>query len=65
MNAQFIVDGVEHARNAFIQQMNQLRQSLLQAGLPEDKLNEILNQQNFSVGNITLPLNKIKSIDFK
>lgn len=65
LDAQFIVDGVENARQAFIQQMSQLRQSLLQAGLAEDKLNEILNQQNFAVGNISLPLNKIKSIDWK
>ena len=65
LDAQFIVDGVEQARNAFIKQMQQLRQSLLQAGLPEDKLNEILNNQNFAVGNITLPLNKMKNIELK
>lgn len=65
LDAQFIVDGVENARAAFIQQMQQLRQSLLQAGLPEDKLNEILSRQNFAVGNISLPISKIKSIDFK
>ncbi|MDO4908084.1 VapD [Neisseria sp.] len=65
LDAQFIVDGVEAARTAFIQQIQQLRQSLLQAGLSEDKLNEILNQQNFAIGNINLPLNKMKNIELE
>lgn len=65
LDAQFIVDGVENARQVFIQQMNQLRENLLKAGLSEEQLNEILNQQNFSVGSISLPLNKMKNIELK
>ena len=50
-NAQFIVDGIAQAREAFERRLDLLRQQLISAGLPQDKIDEILNSQVFSLEN--------------
>jgi virulence-associated protein VapD len=52
-NAQFIVDGVAEARKAFDRRVAELRQQLLDAGLPPEKVEEIVGQQKLSLENIT------------
>ena len=47
--AQFIIDGVEKAREAFNRGLLELRQELANAGLPDDKINEILSKRQFSL----------------
>ena len=51
-NAQFIVDGVSKAREAFELRVAVLRQQLVDAGLSTDKINEIVGQQTFSLDNV-------------
>ena len=46
-NAQFIVDGVQRAREAFQRSLDGLRQELLQAGLPANKVEEIVGKRQF------------------
>ena len=46
-NAQFIVDGVQRARQAFYLSLNNLRKELLEAGLPENKVKDIVNKRQF------------------
>lgn len=48
-NAQFIVDGVQQARQKFNQAIADLRNELLEAGLSETKVNEIVNKRQFSL----------------
>lgn len=48
-NAQFIVDGVQAAREAFKCSLQTLRQELAEAGLPENKIDEILSKRQFSL----------------
>lgn len=48
-NAQFIVDGVQRARQAFYLSLDNLRKELLEAGLTEDKVEEIVNKRQFSL----------------
>lgn len=50
-NAQFIIDGVAQARAAFDRRIAMLRKQLLEAGLPTDKVDEIIGQQQFSLEN--------------
>lgn len=50
-NAQFIVDGIAHAREAFERRLADLRQQLILAGLPADKVDEIMSKQVFSLEN--------------
>ena len=50
-NAQFIVDGITQAREAFERRIAGLRTQLLDAGLPVDKVNEIVGKQTFSLEN--------------
>jgi virulence-associated protein VapD len=52
-NAQFIVDGITQARLAFENRIASLRQQLLDAGLPLEKVNEIVGKQTFSLENAT------------
>lgn len=52
-NAQFIIDGITQAREAFERRIAGLRQQLLDAGLSADKVNEIVSQQTFSLENVT------------
>lgn len=51
-NAQFIVDGVQRAREAFQRSLDGLRQELLQAGLPSNKVEEIVGKRQFSLQQI-------------
>jgi virulence-associated protein VapD len=52
-NAQFIIDGVSQAREAFERRIAGLRQQLIDAGLPMDKAQEIIGKQTFSLENAT------------
>lgn len=52
-NAQFIIDGITQARLAFDRRITELRQQLIDAGLPLDKVNEIIGKQTFSLENTT------------
>lgn len=52
-NAQFIIDGITQAREAFERRVSGLRQQLLDAGLPAAKVDEIIGQQTFSLENAT------------
>ena len=51
-NAQFIVDGVQRAREAFQHSLDGLRQELLQAGLSVNKVEEIVGKRQFSLQQI-------------
>lgn len=62
LDAQFIVDDVEKKRQAFMQHLQQLHNSLIQAGLSEDKIKKILNEQHFVFADTRLPLTKMKNI---
>ena len=48
-NAQFIVDGVQNARMAFNRSLENLRKELKDAGLPDSKVDEIVNKREFSL----------------
>lgn len=50
-NAQFIIDGITQARESFERRIAALRQQLIDAGLPLEKVNEIIGQQTFSLEN--------------
>ena len=50
-NAQFIVDGIAQAREAFDRRIADLRQQLIAAGLTVDKVDEIIGKQTFSLEN--------------
>lgn len=50
-NAQFIIDGITQARLAFERRVAELRQQLISAGLPQDKVDEIIGKQTFSLEN--------------
>ncbi len=50
-NAQFIVDGIAQAREAFTRRIADLRQQLILAGLPSDKVDEIISKQVFALEN--------------
>ena len=57
-SAQFIVDGIERAREAFERRIADLRQQLIAAGLTAEKVDEIIGKQTFSLENAaqgTLP----------
>ena len=48
-NAQFIVDSITQAREAFERRLANLRQQLVSAGLPIEKVDEIIGNQVFSL----------------
>lgn len=52
-NAQFIIDGVTQAREAFERRVAVLRQQLLDAGLGAAKIEAIIGQQTFSIESVT------------
>jgi len=65
-NAQFIVDSITQAREAFQRRLVDLRQQLISAGLSDDKVNEIIGKQVFSLedtsqGNLPPPSSKQQS----
>lgn len=62
-NAQFIIDGVTQARMAFERKVNELRQQLVEVGLPSDKIEQIIGKQSFSleyVSQAALPADSTK-----
>lgn len=56
LNAKFIADGVHQAKQAFLQRVEQLRLSLVQAGLTNEQILKVLAEQNFELDNLSLPL---------
>lgn len=48
-NAQFIVEGVQAAREAFIRNLQELRFELQEAGLADDKIDEIIGKRQFNL----------------
>lgn len=56
LNAQFIADGVHQAKQAFLQRIEQLRLSLVQAGLTNEQISKVLAEQNFELDSLSLPL---------
>lgn len=52
-NAQFIIDGITQAREAFERRIGELHQQLIDAGLPLEKVNEIVGKQTFSLENVS------------
>lgn len=48
-NARFIVDGITQARLAFERRIAELRQQLIDVGLPQEKVNEVVGKQTFSL----------------
>lgn len=60
-NAQFIVEGIAQARQAFQRRIDDLRKQLLAAGLAPEKVDEIIGNQEFSLENTAqdkLPLER-------
>ena len=49
LNAQFIVDGIQAARIAFNRNLQELRHELREAGLPEEKVEEIVGKRQFTL----------------
>ena len=49
LNAQFIADGVYQAKQAFLQQIEQLRSSMEDAGLSKEQINKVLEKQEFKL----------------
>lgn len=54
LNARFIADGVHQAKQAFIQRIEQLRLSLVQAGLSDEAIEAVLAQQNFELEHLSI-----------
>lgn len=54
INAQFIIDGAVHARQVFEHQIGVLHRQLIDAGLPMDKVTEIVGQQSTWIGTTRL-----------
>jgi len=52
-NAQFIIDGVTQARQAFERRLEGLRVQLLEAGLAVEKVSELIGQQQFSLEDVS------------
>ncbi len=51
-NAQFIVEGIAQAREAFERRLADLKEQLVLAGLPTEKVEEIMSKQLFSLENM-------------
>jgi len=48
-NAQFIIDGVAQAREAFERRLGVLRHQLIEAGLAPEKIEDIIGKQQLSL----------------
>lgn len=49
LNAQFIADGVFQAKQAFLQRLESLKQSLIESGLSNKQIETILNKQKLEL----------------
>lgn len=56
LDAQFIADNVHSAKQKYLNRIEQLKKSLIEAGLDNDKINQVLKQQSFELGDLKLPL---------
>lgn len=56
LDAQFIADNVHSAKQKYLNRIEQLKKSLIEAGLDNDKVNQVLKQQSFELGDLKLPL---------
>jgi virulence-associated protein VapD len=52
LNAQFIADGVHQAKQAFLRRIDELRQSLVSAGLTNEQIKVVLDKQIFDFNQI-------------
>lgn len=57
LNAQFIADGAFQAKQAFLQRVEQLKQSLVQAGLNQQQIDDVIKQQRFELDGLPLKIN--------
>ena len=57
LNAQFIADGVHQAKLAFLQRVEQLKKSLVQAGLTDQQIDDVIKQQQFELEGLPLKIN--------
>ena len=57
LNAQFIADGVFKAKQAFFQRVEQLKKSLVQAGLTQEQIDDVIKQQQFELDGLPLKIN--------
>ncbi len=53
LDAQFIADGVFHAKQAFTKRLAELEKTLIATGLDQDKVNAILEKEVFEIKNLT------------
>lgn len=65
LNAQFIADGVHQAKQVFNKRMNELKASLVKAGLTESQVNDIMLQQKFTLENAMPSQSKTSHDNFK
>lgn len=52
LNAHFIINNVKKARESFKHGLNLLRKQLIEAGLADEKIEEIIMNQQFSIYNV-------------
>lgn len=53
LDAQFIADGVYQAKQAFYARINELKTRLIEAGLTEQQISDIIAEQQFSLKNLS------------
>lgn len=53
LDAQFIADGVYQAKQAFYVRINELKTRLIEAGLTEQQISDIIAEQQFSLKNLS------------
>lgn len=53
LDAQFIADGVYKAKQAFYARINELKTRLIEAGLTEKQISDIIAEQQFSLKNLS------------
>ncbi len=54
LDAQFIADGVFKAKQAFVKRLAELKKTLLEAGLSQDKIDAILKKEVFELDRLTI-----------
>lgn len=62
LNAQFIADGVHQAKQEFNHRIEQLRLSLIEAGLSAEQIKKIIDKQELVLENMQSPLHQYKGI---
>jgi virulence-associated protein VapD len=52
LNAQFIADGVNEAKNRFYAQLEDMKKNLISVGLSAEQANDVIGQQQFKLDNM-------------